>query len=383
MRRCFLALLLFAAFSPICSFALQFSLRDASSGMSFGPYTLYNGARIRLSGALYEVVLPGDGRISFSEIGGKAAYGPYQTVDGRFMRIGGRSYLFSGVGDSAPQAPLPAKSGPLASFAPVPPRPERIRVPDEPASKGIAPLDLPALPSAKRDPYWSARLTAENERKMKWKADSLLGTKSPIRRRSIAALAGINSWHFGVEKTSGVESGNILPPGLGVLSSSMSGGSGYSLEGGYKRPFLVEGGWKASLGVRAKFRKEEGDLKSVALLDTGSGDTNNLDNVLSEYAESVSRIKLSEKRVMVDLELAYVRNPLTGFVSVTLEPYCDVSVSGSLYDGKRQAKISAEPEGAIGVKFGVEYALGGGWRIGADFSPMPEKALNFVLSRNF
>ncbi|WP_289458521.1 hypothetical protein, partial [Klebsiella pneumoniae] len=80
----------------------RYTLTEARSQTTSGPFTLFDGARIRLDGTLYTLSVGADRRLTFTSSAG-TAFGPYQAVPGRIMQIGQAMYSFAWAGAAAAQ----------------------------------------------------------------------------------------------------------------------------------------------------------------------------------------------------------------------------------------------------------------------------------------
>ena len=135
----------------------RYTLSETRTQTVSGPFTLFDGARIRLGGELYRVNIGSDRRITFTSPAG-TPFGPYQMVPGRIMQIGKAMYSFDWAGASsftsesgavprAAAAPASSRaaaqsSAPIATFAPMPPKPELIEIPPEVEHRSVPSLDL-------------------------------------------------------------------------------------------------------------------------------------------------------------------------------------------------------------------------------------------------
>lgn len=367
----------------------RFHLVETQSGAAVGPFTLYNGARIRVKGVIYRVTLSeGEGRVTFTSEADSKSYGPYQPVAGRIMRIGGTTYSYS-AGTPAPAAPAapvvrpPANNAPIAEFAPLPPKPEMIEVPDEPRRSTVKPLSLPALPDASRPFSWNVWYAPLDVTEIKWKIEKVEGNEVEYKRQTVGAGLSWNSWTAEAALSPSGKSSSIVPDGLGLSGTSIDGSGGWSLGAGYKRPFLREGGWTASAGVFGRIRQDKGDISSMSLVTTGDSDTNELGNVISKFENRKETVKLTEAILRLDFELAYRSGSFGGFAGVKLQPFSSLDISGKLPNGDEELKLTAEHNDAIGFTAGGLYEFANGLRAFADFEVGIEKRLRIGLSRDF
>lgn len=389
----------FAAAAPS-----RYTLTETRSQTPFGPFTLFDGARIRLDGTLYTLSIGADRRLTFTSSAG-SAFGPYQAVPGRIMQIGKAMYSFDWAGASSradsrsaaaqldgrpfrsaatgSQGQAAPASTPIATFDPMPPPPERIEIPPEVEHRTVPSLDLPALPDASRPFSWNLWFAPIDRTPLKWKVESVSGRDVDFERVSVGAGISLNSWFADAAYATSGKSGAIIPEGLGFSGSSIEDASGFSLTLGYKRPFLDEGGWIASAGIQGRIRREKGDISTSALVATEEADTNDVGNVVSEYKSRTSEVTISEQSLRLDFELGYREDSFYGFVGLALQPFSSVSVSGKLPYGDDDLKISAKHDDAIGAVAGCSFDLPADFRIFADFTILCETRLRLGLARAF
>ena len=393
----FTFLFTFASFAAGATPA-RYTLSETRTQTVSGPFTLFDGARIRLGGELYRVNIGSDRRITFTSPAG-TPFGPYQMVPGRIMQIGKAMYSFDWAGASsftsesgavprAAAAPASSRaaaqsSAPIATFDPMPPKPELIEIPPEVEHRSVPSLDLPALPDASRPLAWNFWLAPIDRTPFKWRVESVSGRDVDFERTSAGAGLSLNSWMAEAAYSTSGKSGAIVPEGLGFSGSSIEDASGFALALGYKRPFLVEGGWTASAGILGRIRQEKGDISSSALVATGESDTNDVGNVISEYQTRSSSIKISEKTLRLDFELGYRIESFRIFGDLVLQPLSSVSVSGKLPYGDDNLKISAKHDDAVGVMVGGSFDLPSDFKIFADCTILCETRMRLGLSRAF
>ena len=373
----------------------QFILVATRGGSVAGPFTLYNGAMVRIDGTLYELRVGSDERVSFVRRDPPAEYGPYQSVDGRIMRVGDVVYSFAWkgsaaakalVGGAAQPAPVPAKlprEAPIAEFAPMPPKPEPIHVPEPSEQRRVAPLNLPALPDATKPLSWAAWIAPVDITPLKWKVESAAANKTDYERRSVGGALALNSWFAEMQLSPAAKAGNIVPDDMSFYGSSIDDGSGWSFTLGYKRPFLSEGGWTASAGVYARYRRDKADVSTTTRQRMESADTNLVDHVYSTYETRTASLDIVEKNLGLDLELAYERDPWRAFVAILVQPLSDVSVSGHLPYGGEPLKVKATHDDPIGVRLGGWCEIDGGWRLSGDLTMGMETLLRLGVARDF
>lgn len=387
----------FAAATPS-----RYTLTETRSRTPSGPFTLFDGARIRLDGTLYTLSVGADRRLTFTSSAGKP-FGPYQAVPGRIMQIGKAMYSFDWAGASAfnsgsgasPRAVAKApasgttprtaaqSAAPIATFDPMPPPPERIEIPPEVEHRTVPSLDLPALPDASRPFSWNFWFAPIDRTPLKWKVESVSGRDVDFERVSVGAGISLNSWFADAAYSTSGKSGAIIPEGLGFSGSSIDDASGFSIALGYKRPFLDEGGWIASAGIQGRIRREKGDISTSALVATEEADTNDVGNVISEYKSRTSEVTIGEQSLRLDFELGYRQDSFYGFAGLVLQPFSSVSVSGKLPYGDDDLKLSAKHDDAIGAVAGCSFDLPADFRIFADFTILYETRLRLGLARAF
>ena len=362
--------------------ASPFYLSETKSHALYGPFTLYDGAKIRVAGTLYSLSVAGD-RITFGGVPG-GPFGPYQTVNGRIMRIGDSMYSFfwKDAVRTQPVAPVRAPEPPIAEFDPMPPMPERIEVP-EPESRHVEPLDLPPLPDATKPVSWFAWVAPVDNTPIEWKIESAKGNETDYKRTSLGGGLAINSWFSSLRLSTGGKSGDIVKKGMGVTSSSLSDGTGFALEAGYKRPFLSQNGWVASGGIYGMLRRDKADLKTRSLIHTSETDTNNVTNIKSYYRTRTSSLKLTEYTLGLDIDLAYVTDFWSAYVGVLIQPLSSLDVSGGLPYGDDDLKLEASHDDPLAARIGGWYEMDAGWRITAEAIFGMETLIRLGVWRNF
>ena len=366
-----------------------FTLTETLGKSTHGPFTLFNGARIRLDGTLYKISVGDDGRITFTAPGG-AAYGPYQPVPGRLMKIGGAMYTYNGGGSGAASSraaeaarPDTSAAAPIATFDPMPPPPDRIEIPPETPQRTAPALDLPELPDPASARIWSLWFAPIDNTPFKWTVEKVSGNKTDLERTSVGAGLTLFSWFAEADYSLSGKSGSIVPSGLGFTGASIDDASGFSVSLGYKRPLIREGSWTASAGILGRYRQDKGDLSASALVSTGESDTNELGNVISKYESRKSSVKITEKALRLDFDLAYQYNDFHAFAGLRVQPLSSVSVSGTLPYGEDDLKLSAKHDDAIGVVFGGTVDLKAGFYLSADLTLGYETRLRLALSRDW
>ena len=366
-----------------------FTLTETLGKTTHGPFTLFNGARIRLDGTLYKVSISGDDRITFTAPGG-AAYGPYQPVPGRLMKIGSAMYTYNGggAGAASSRAAEAARSdtsaaAPIATFDPLPPPPDRIEIPPETPQRTAPALDLPEFPDPASTRIWSLWFAPIDNTPFKWTVEKVSGNKKDFERTSVGAGMTIFSWFAEADYALSGKSGSIVPSGLGFTGAAIDDASGFSVSLGYKRPLIREGSWTASAGILGRYRQDKGDLSASALISTGEADTNELGNVISKYDSRKSSVKITEKALRLDFDLAYQYYDFHAFAGLRVQPLSSVSVSGTLPYGEDDLKLSAKHDDAIGVVFGGTVDLKAGFYLSADLTLGYETRLRLALSRDW
>lgn len=394
LKRLFLYLVvLLTSFTALS--ASRFSLIESRTGASFGPYTIYQGAKVRISGNLYELSLADD-RISFIGQDGKV-HGPYQPVEGRLMRVGGVMYTFSTQPISTkdnvqrvkaePQTVKAAVAGPqdkpIAEFKPLPPKQEMIPIPAENARRSVAPLDLPALPDASSPLTIGLWVAPVDITPIKWKVDGFSGAESDLERSTVGVGAYYNAWTFEALYSISAEGGNVVPSGMGVSKSSIEEGNSKAIALGYKRPFLQEGNWSALAGVYARYRIDEIDL-SVRSLSQGTViGTNDVESYFSSYNTRESSLELTELLVRIDLELAYAQDSWGASAAALIYAFSDIDVSGDFPYSTGAFGLSAEHDTPIGFRAGVWLGRSEGWKAQAEFTLGSETEIRLGIMRSF
>ncbi len=359
----------------------KFSLTPVGENNAARVYTLYNGARIYLNGVIYEISTGDDGRITFIDPASGKNYGPFQAVNGRIMRIGNKTYSFN-TESVSDQKITQTEEAPIATFDPLPPIPEKLEVTEE-KKRSVRAKVLTDLPSAQRPFEVSAFFSPTDITPIEWSANSGKANNTDIERSTFGTTFSYNSWFADLTLSSDIKGGQILPSSIAVSDCIADGGSGWSVGIGYKRPFLKENNWIASAGLYGKIRKDELDISYTALRNTGFADTNIFGNVEYENKSYKGTIEVTEKILRVDLELAYVAFNYSFYVACLIQPYSDISVSGTLSGVGDGISLSAKHNDPIAVKFGGTVFLNKGFKIFSDLTLGYETRLRIGIGKNF
>lgn len=350
-----LLLSLCMAFLPLLLLAVSdpFYLRESKSSAMYGPFPVKSGASVPLAGKTYQLRIVGKDRLAFLAPD-REIFGPLQMVEGRLVSIGGSMYAFYPAkrGNVPANGPRPVKRDGSKPFIPAPPpRPAPIPVTAETPHRVVPARDLPALPSSDRRLEFSAWLALIDDTPIDWKVDSLSGNDSTMERKTIGADCFWDAFSARIAYSPSVESGDIVPTGVGIVGSSLEDGSGVTLQLGYHRPFLQEGGWTASGGVRGAFRHDKADLKTKTL--TGGGvDTNGY--VSADYVVKTSSLTINEYALWLDLGLSFSQGVWGLHADFSIQPISEYKIDGEfMYAGKG---YSVECDRSTPIAFGL-----GGW----------------------
>ncbi len=350
-----------------------FTMQNIRDSKVYGPFRLKSGETVRIDGVSYRLMTPSAGRVSFKSLANGTVYGPLQVVDGRLGVVGNATYRLKPASSPAESAGTPSRATATAAndtrepFVPQPPAmPEMIPVPEQ--QRRVVPAkDLRALPET--DPVFRilAWLAPIDHTPLDWKIDSSASGHGAIERVSLGGEAEWNHWLASVTLSPFVDSGNMAKGGSGITGASLDDGTGWSIAGGYKRPFLVEGGWSASAGLRGKISQDSGDLTAHTVATSSHTDTNGVVSVLSENRVETSSITIRELSLWIDLELAYSQSFWGLYADVSIEPVSDYNVSGSIKYGEGSLSIDAERSQPISATFGGWYRMDQ-WRFFADLT---------------
>ena len=368
------------AISLIAIFVLVASLSFAGEVFSFqnlrdssiqGPYRLRKGERISLDGITYEVQTPSTGRVSFKSLSNGVVYGPIQAIDGRIGVIGNASYcLREATGNAAvvtPRQQQTANARPDPFVQPPPAMPAMIDVPETQTQTLVKPKDLrplPDSPSVFRALGWLAPI---DNTSVDWKIDSAKSGDGAIERTSIGGDVEWNNWIASLALSPFVECGEIASGGTGVTGASFEDGVGWSIEGGYRRVFLSEGGWTAKAGLRGQVRQESGDLSVHSVILRDETDTNGVVNVKSEHHTQSSSLTIRELSLWIDISLEYAMDNWGAYAGVYIQPVSAYNVSGSIHYGEGSLSLDAERSTPIDIMVGGWYYIDI-WRVFADLT---------------
>jgi hypothetical protein len=358
-----------------------FTMLNIRDSRVYGPFRLKSGETIHIDGASYQLLTPAAGRVSFKSLANGIVYGPLQVVDGRLGVVGNATYRLKPA--SAASVPAQAAATPRAEpFVPQPPAmPEKIPVPEQ--QRRVVPAkDLRALPETTPVLRALAWLAPMDNTPLDWKIDSSSAGDGAIERVSLGGEAEWNHWVASVTLSPVVESGGIAKGGSGITGASLKDGTGWSIGGGYRRPFLVEGGWSASAGLRGQIRQDSGDLTAHTVASSSHTDTNGVVSVLSERRTETSSITVRELSLWIDLELAYSQDVWGIYADVSIEPVSEYDVSGSIKYGEGSLSIDAERSLPLSATFGGWYRMDN-WRFFADLTLGNDERLRLGCGYDF
>ena len=367
------AIALFISCSGLWGASETISLQNLRDSTKYGPFRLQQGETITLGEVSYEIQLPSADRISFKSLSNGVVYGPIQVVDGRLGVVGNATYRLH-----VPQTPTgtsvstPRRAGNAADseepFVPQPPAmPELIEVPEQQPQRVVKPKDLRALP--KTVPIFQAKcwLALIDHTSLDWKIDSSKAGDGELERVSLGGDVDWNYWLASIILSPFVECGDIASGGTGITGASFKDGTGWSLEAGYRRPFLVEGGWTASAGLRGQIRQDSGDLQVNTVSRSDVTDTNGVANVRSERRTQTSSLTIRELSLWIDLELSYGEDLWGVYADFSIEPVSEYDVSGSIRYGDGSLSLDAERQTPFAVTVGGWYLLDR-WRFFSDLT---------------
>ena len=342
-----------------------FTMQNIRDSRVYGPFRLKSGETVRIDGVSYELQTPSAGRVSFKSLANGAVYGPLQVVDGRLGVVGNATYRLKpaeAAGVTTSTAPAPNEP-----FVPQPPAmPKMIPVPEQ-QTRVVPAKDLRTLPETPPVLRALAWLAPIDNTPVDWKLDSSSAGDGAIERTSLGGEAEWNHWIAALTLSPSVESGSIAKGGSGITGASIEDGTGWSIAGGYRRPFLVEGGWTASAGLRGQIRQDSGDLTAHTVASSSHTDTNGVVSVLSENRTTTSSITVREISLWIDLELSYSQDCWGLYADISIEPVSEYNVSGSIKYGEGSLSIDAEQSLPLSTTFGGWYKMDQ-WRFFADLT---------------
>jgi hypothetical protein len=363
----------------------SFSLVNVRDSRTYGPFDAKNGARAVIAGVPYSIQVTQGERVSFTSVATGAQWGPLQLVEGRLGVIGNGTYKVVSVTSTPAQGGNAAASAGAAHdpFVPAPPAmPQMIDIPEQQPKRTVAPLDLPSLPKARSQLRVAGWIAPIDNTPVDWKIASKGAGDGAIERTSFGAEIDWRGWGFAASVSPMVKCDGIVADGTGLSGVSIEDGTGWAASLGYKRPFLVEGGWSALAGVRGLVRKDSGDLKSSSLVSTGETDTNMVGNVKSEYRSSKSSADITEISFWIDLELAYEGECWGTWLGLSIEPVCEYDVSGHIPFGGDKLSLKAKQSTPIAGIFGGWYEYEG-VRFFADVAVGANRLVKIGCSHDF
>lgn len=386
-RLAFLAAALIAAGALAADDA--FKLTDIRSLREYGPFQPVSGATASIGGTSYMIKSLGNGRLSFMSRATGVEWGPIQIVDGRLGVIGHSTYKVTTVhgGQTSAGNTGNGRRGAAATATspfvqPPPAMPELIDVPEPQQRRTVAPLDLPVLPETDNTLFVAAWLALVDNTPTDWKLDSKSAGDGAIERVSVGAEIRWNGWSLAATASPSVSCDDIGSGGAGLAGASLKDGTGWSLGIGYMRPFLVEGGWSASAGLRGLLRRDSGDLKSSSLVSSGEIDTNAVDNVVSRYENHTASVDITELSLWIDIELTYSDDFWGVKAGVSIVPVSEFDISASIPYADGSLSLDAERSSPIAVSVGGWYEYEG-WRFFSDIAIGANRAFRLGAGRGF
>ena len=349
------ALMILMALAPVFLFATpsSFYLQETKSSALYGPFPVKSGFRVQLNGQSYALRIVGKDRLAFLAPD-RQIFGPLQMVEGRLVNLRGSMYAFYLHEDKT--APVPRQvnraSRPEPFIPAPPPRPKPISVTEETPHRVVPAKDLPELPRAENTLAFAAWLAFVDDTPIDWKVDSLNGTDSALERTTIGVDCFWNAFSARLSYSPSLKSGDIVPNGVGITGSSLDDGSGVALQVGYSRPFLKEGGWVASAGVRGSLRRDKADLTTRSL--TGHGvDTNGL--VSADYISATTSLTIDEYSIWLDLKLGYSADVWGVHAGFSIQPVSEYKIDGDFVFGGKRYSIECDRDVPIAFGFGGWY----------------------------
>lgn len=381
-----------AAFLSFASLAVAgdvFSFQNLRDSTVSGPFLLQKGKMVMLDGTTYEVQTPASGRVAFKSLSNGVVYGPIQAVDGRIGVIGKASYCLREAAADAmpvevvpPPPPRPVEK-PQEPFVPQPKAmPEMIEVPEQQTQTLVKPKDLRPLPKSQKVFRILGWLAPMDNTSVDWKIDSSKSGGGDIERTTIGADAEWNNWRASVALSPTVECSDIASGGTGVTGASLEDGTGWSIDGGYRRAFLAEGNWTAKAGIRGQIRQESGDLSVHSVIRHDEADTNGVVTVKSERRTQTSSITIRELSLWLDLELAYAEDNWGFYTAFSFQPISEYSISSSIHYGEVDLSLDAERALPVDVMAGVWFNLGS-WRLFTDVTVAADTRIRLGCGREF
>jgi hypothetical protein len=347
-----------------------FTLEAVRGRQVWGPFEMRDGTRINLAAGAYELRIYPPDRLSFISLRSGRVFGPVQGIDGRLLEIDGAMYAFAhGVGAGSRRPPLPPVPQP-------PPTPPPIPIPEAPAPTLAHPR--PVLPAPLEELRVALWIDLLDRTPMKWEVGGERGSDTEIERTSLGGGLAWRGWSLQIGLSGDVSSGDILPGGLEVSESRLDSGSGWSLAGGYRQPFLRDGGWEAYGGLRAVIRRDDADLRSTSA--TGQGGTNA--TVELTFASHVTGLTLTEVALWLDAGLAYTATSWGLSLDLSVQPVGNIAVDGDLARGGTDLPVEAKRSQplylALGGWLGYEE-----WRCFGEVAAGAEQRFRLGVSRGF
>lgn len=351
-------------FSVTSLFARDFVLGNPRTSTVFGPYRFVTGARGRLGGVPYEIVVHKDGRFSFKSLSDGKTFGPFQAVDNRLVNIDSEMYCFNwNAADarnalvsqkkSAAERAYEADSRPVkvADLPPEPAKPTRLEAPEEQPARSVSPKNLTDLPDPAEFCMVYAWLAFLDRTAVDWKINSKKGKQSDIERISLGSDLSWNCWIAQLSLSPSVKTGEIVPTNDG--NANIDSGTGWSLALGYNRPFLFESGWSANAGIRGMMRQDKGDMSSLSYVISSQADTNGVYTL--EKTSATTSVTLTELSLWVDLGLSYSYENWGVYSDFSFQPVSEYNVSGDLSYAGEKLKLDAERANPIAIQIGGWY----------------------------
>ncbi len=320
----------------------RFSLVDRFSNDVRGPYGMQGGARMKLGGVWYQLVVMPDARIKFAELYSEKIFGPFDFVEGRLVSVGERVYRISdvksGVAIASPTSDK-NKRAQSNSKAALPPLRERIR--QWPVKAGVL-----------FDPRRSTALD--------WSFDGFSGSDSnPLIRNQIAAFG---SWG-GIEALLGLSFGvefddDLLDETTSLPKVESDSGEGFRLSLGYSYDVFEYESWSASIALRGEISHDEVPMRFTSL-QSGSVSSNSFELL---YGDDSTTVEIDETAVWGSARIAYAADQWGAYFDVAGTFYSSFEVDGGFNVMGEEYSLDAERSDPVMASLGTWFD-NRNWRI--------------------
>lgn len=342
----------------------RFWLQNTITRETFGPVVRQTGFRFKIKSEDFIVLNSVPGKIRVATYPDGTAFGPYDIVPGRILDLG--TYAFTVLNVQTAVVPdLPPEMRDLSGFQ-VKGDPKKARLPEKPK---FVKKEVPMEEWPLRIGGW---LEPSRKAKYDWTVGGFAGEKAlSLKSSRIGARVewGNGFLQLGIINDS-KQTGSLTPAMTSLDSLSISGGSGFSVSGGWYHPIPVEEHWDFLIGGLFEWNSESYDLNARALVrtetkvesettaevaDDGAETAEETSEVLYsyDYRDVSSGLDLSEFILGLVGGIEYHEDIWGGRALLRADLLSDVSTSGAVEVNGTDLSVSGKRSHPIVAEFGA------------------------------